>query len=32
MKELGSAFLENVYKNALLIAMRGIGLEVELDF
>ena len=31
MKEVGSGFLENVYKNALLIAMRQKGLQVELE-
>jgi hypothetical protein len=30
MKEFEPEFLEKVYKNALLIAMREIGLEVEL--
>lgn len=29
MKELGPGFLENVYKNALLIAMRQKGLKIE---
>ena len=28
MKELGSGFLENVYKNALFVAMKQKGLEV----
>ena len=32
MKELGPGFLENVYKNALLIAMRQKGLQVERSF
>ena len=31
MKELGPGFLERVYKNALLIAMREKGLEVEVE-
>ena len=31
MKELGPGFLEKVYKNALLIAMRQKGLEVEVE-
>ncbi len=31
MKELGPGFLEKVYKNALLIAMRQMGLEVEVE-
>jgi len=31
MKELGPGFLENVYKNALLIAMREKGLQVEVE-
>ncbi len=31
MKELGPGFLENVYKNALLIAMRQKGLQVEVE-
>jgi GxxExxY protein len=31
MKELGPGFLERVYKNALLIAMRQKGLEVEVE-
>jgi len=31
MKELGAGFLEKVYKNALLIAMRQKGLEVETE-
>jgi GxxExxY protein len=31
MKELGPGFLENVYKNALLIAMRQKGLKVEVE-
>ena len=30
MKELGPGFLERVYKNALLIAMRQKGLSVEI--
>jgi len=32
MKELGPGFLEKVYKNALLIAMRQKGLQVEVIF
>jgi GxxExxY protein len=31
MKELGPGFLEKVYKNALLIAMRQKGLEIEVE-
>jgi GxxExxY protein len=31
MKELGPGFLEAVYKNALLIAMRQKGLQVEVE-
>lgn len=31
MKELGPGFLERVYKNALLIAMRQKGLQVEVE-
>jgi len=31
MKELGPGFLEGVYKNALLIAMREKGLRVEVE-
>ena len=31
MEELGPGFLENVYKNALLIAMRQKGLQVEIE-
>jgi GxxExxY protein len=31
MRELGPGFLERVYKNALLIAMRQKGLEVEIE-
>jgi GxxExxY protein len=31
MKELGPGFLEKVYKNALLIAMREKGLQVEVE-
>ncbi len=31
MKELGPGFQENVYKNALLIAMREQGLQVETE-
>ena len=31
MKELGPGFLEKVYKNALLIAMRQKGLQVEVE-
>ncbi len=31
MKELGPGFLERVYKNALLIAMRQKGLDVEVE-
>ena len=31
MKELGPGFLERVYKNALLIAMRQKGLSVEIE-
>ena len=31
MKELGPGFLENVYKNALLIAMRQERLQVEVE-
>ena len=31
MKELGPGFLEKVYKNALLIAMRQKGLQVEAE-
>jgi GxxExxY protein len=31
MKELGPGFLEKVYKNALLIAMRQKGLQVETE-
>jgi GxxExxY protein len=31
MKELGPGFLERVYKNALLIAMRQNGLQVEVE-
>jgi GxxExxY protein len=31
MRELGPGFLEKVYKNALLIAMRQKGLEVEVE-
>jgi GxxExxY protein len=31
MKELGPGFLESVYKNALLIAMRQKGLQVEVE-
>jgi GxxExxY protein len=31
MKELGPGFLENVYKNALLIAMRQKGLQIEVE-
>ena len=31
MKELGPGFLEKVYKNALLIAMRQRGLQVEVE-
>jgi GxxExxY protein len=31
MKELGPGFLENIYKNALLIAMRQKGLKVEVE-
>ncbi|MDP1879698.1 MAG: GxxExxY protein [Parachlamydiaceae bacterium] len=31
MKELGPGFLENVYKNALLITMRQKGLQVEVE-
>lgn len=31
MKELGPGFLENIYKNALLIAMKQKGLNVEVE-
>ncbi len=31
MKELGPGFQENVYKNAILIAMREQGLQVETE-
>jgi len=31
MKELGPGFLESIYKNALLIAMRQMGLQVEVE-
>ncbi len=31
MKELGPGFLEKVYKNALLIAIRQMGQEVEVE-
>jgi len=31
MKELGPGFLERIYKNALLIAMRQKGLQVEVE-
>ena len=31
MRELGPGFLEKVYKNALLIAMRQKGLHVEIE-
>jgi GxxExxY protein len=31
MKELGPGFLESIYKNALLIAMRQKGLQVEVE-
>ncbi len=31
MRELGPGFLEKVYKNALLIALRQKGLQVELE-
>lgn len=31
MRELGPGFLEKIYKNALLIAMRQMGLEVEVE-
>ena len=31
MKELGPGFVENIYKNALLIAMRQKGLQVEVE-
>lgn len=31
MKELGPGFQENVYKNALLIIMRELGLQVETE-
>ena len=31
MKELGPGFLENIYKNALLIAMRQERLQVEVE-
>ncbi len=31
MKELGPGFLENVYKNALVIAMRQKGMQVEVE-
>ena len=31
MKELGPGFVENIYKNALLIAMRQKGLRVEVE-
>lgn len=31
MKELGPGFLERVYKNALLMAMRQKGLQVEVE-
>jgi hypothetical protein len=31
MKELGPGFLEKIYKNALLIAMRQKGLAVEVE-
>lgn len=31
MKELGPGFLEKVYKNALLMAMRQKGLQVEIE-
>ena len=31
MKELGSGFLERVYKNALFIAMKEKGLQVEVE-
>ncbi len=31
MKELGPGFVESIYKNALLIAMRQKGLKVELE-
>ncbi len=31
MKELGPGFLEQVYKNALLIAMKQKGLQVEVE-
>ena len=31
MKELGPGFLEKVYKNALLIAMKQKGLQVEVE-
>lgn len=31
MKELGPGFLENVYKNALLIALRQKGVQVEVE-
>ena len=31
MKELGPGFLEKVYKNALFIAMKQNGLQVEVE-
>lgn len=31
MKELGPGFLERIYKNALLIAMKQKGLQVEVE-
>ena len=31
MKELGPGFLERIYKNALLIAMKQKGLHVEVE-
>ncbi len=31
MKELGPGFVESIYKNALLIAMRQKGLKVEVE-
>ena len=31
MKELGSGFLERVYKNALFLAMKDKGLDIEVE-
>jgi GxxExxY protein len=31
IKELGSGFLENVYKNALFIAMKQKGLDIAVE-